>query len=179
MHDAMTTWTGLAQRTSEQHVEHTSARRKRYVVDMTGVFSWISQYNPFDPGQPELRLVPSGLTVSDGSGINCNIVWETGHPIQKKLDNVNDLESSLRTGSEVRTLVELEKWVKIDSQNIHVDPKALFSRLVVLLERCEEMTSFFKFQLQEFPNENKNTCWNWHTLCFRWRCSPPSREVVA
>lgn len=40
---------------------------------------------------------------------------------------------------------------KIDGQNVHVDINSLFSRLVVLLERCEDVTLFFKFKLTSFP----------------------------
>ena len=61
VHDSMTSLTGLAHRTSEQHVEITSARRKRDFNDMAVIFNWVSQHNPFDPSQPELRSLSSHL----------------------------------------------------------------------------------------------------------------------
>lgn len=42
----------------------------------------------------------------------------------------------------MRTLVELERLVKIDGRNVYVDPNALFSNLIVLLESCENVTPF-------------------------------------
>ena len=61
VHDSMTFLKGLAHRTSEQHVETRSARRKRDFNDMAVIFNWVSQHNPFDPSQPELRSLSSHL----------------------------------------------------------------------------------------------------------------------
>ena len=151
VYDAMTSLTGLAHRTSEQHVELTSARRKRDFDDMAVVFNWVSQHNPFDSSQPELRSLSSGLTASDGDVINCDAVEEIGQSLQKKVDNVNVWECWLKRIMQVRTIVELERGVKIDGEKVYVDPNALFSRLIILLERQEELTPFFKFELTPFP----------------------------
>lgn len=61
--DVMTTLTWLAHRTSKKHEELTSAQ-KIDLVDITRLFDWISKHNPFDPSQPKLRSVPSGLAAS-------------------------------------------------------------------------------------------------------------------
>ena len=87
VHDAMTSLTGLAHRTSEQHVNS-----QVHAV----VFNWVSQHNPFDPSQSELPSLSSGLTASDGDGINCDAVEEIGQSIQKTLDNVNVLKCQLK-----------------------------------------------------------------------------------
>ena len=47
--------------------------------------------------------------------------------------------------------MELEKGVKIDGENVHVDHSALFSRFVILLEGQEDVTAFFKSELTPFP----------------------------
>ena len=39
----------------------------------------------------------------------------------------------------MHTLVELEKGMKTDGENNHVDPNALFSRLVILLEKQKDV----------------------------------------
>ena len=44
---------------------------------------------------------------------------------------------------QVLILVELEKGVKIDDENVHVDPNAFFPRIVILLERQEDLTQFY------------------------------------
>ena len=61
------------------------------------------------------------------------------------------MERSLKRSMQVGTLVDLEKGVKINGENVHVDPNALFLRLVILLERQEDVTPFFKFELTPFP----------------------------
>ena len=139
VNDAMTSLIGLVHRTSEQHVEHTSACRKQDFDDMAVVFNWVSKHNPFDPSQPELQLLPSGLTASQGDNINCDTNDEIGKSVQKTLDNVNVLECSLKRSMQVHTLVELEKGMKTDGENNHVDPNALFSRLVILLEKQKDV----------------------------------------
>ena len=53
---------------------------------------------------------------------------------------------------QVRTHVELAKDVKSEGENVHVNPNALFLRLVTLLERQEDVTWFFKSELTPFPN---------------------------
>ena len=118
---------------------------------MAVVFNWISHHNAFDPSQPELQSLSSGLATSYGDDINCDLVEEIGQSIQKTLDNVNVLECSLKRSMQVRALVELEKGVKVDGNYVHVDRNALFSRLVILLER-QDVISFFKSELTPFPN---------------------------
>lgn len=57
---------------------------------------------------------------------------------------MNVLESSLKRGPQARTLLELEKGVMIDGQNVHVEPNALFSSQFVRLERCEDAKMRFR-----------------------------------
>ena len=71
-------------------------------------------------------------------------VEETGQSILKTLDIVNILECLLKKSMQVHTLVELEKDIKIDSENVHVNPNVLFLRLVILM-------LFFQFELTPFP----------------------------
>ena len=125
VYDAMTSLTGLAHRTSDQHVKLASARWN-WNFDMAVVFNWVSQYNSLDPSQPEIRLLSSGLTASDGDCINYDAVEEIGQSTQKTLDNVNVLECLLKRSVQVRTLVELEKGVKNDGENVHPLSSLLF-----------------------------------------------------
>ena len=97
VHDAMTSLIGLAHRTSEQHVENTSACRKQDLDDMAVVFNWLSKHNPFDPSQPELQLLPSGMTASQGDDINCDTIDEIGQSVHKTYRNAHfDIQESQR-----------------------------------------------------------------------------------
>lgn len=110
--------------------------------------------------------------------------------------NVNVLESSLKS-SQICTLVELDKCIKI---NVHVDPNALFSKLFVLLERCEDATPFFMFELTPFSTsvfknfqvrKTDKALLKHHlntdvpesqpptdTMFVRWWCFPPLSEEI-
>ncbi len=52
----------------------------------------------------------------------------------------------------VRTLIHLTKGIKIDQETLLVEPLILFSRLLVLLERCEDTTPYFQYELTPFPS---------------------------
>lgn len=73
---------------------------------------------------------------------SCDIFEETDKSIQKKLDKkLRELTENWY--SNVYACLA-EKYVKIHGLNVHVQIKALFSMLVVLLEKCEDVTPFFK-----------------------------------
>ena len=80
-------------------------------------------------------MLSSDLTASDGDCINYDAVEEIGQSTQKTLDNVNVLECLLKRSMQVRTLVELEKGVKNDGENVHLDPNASFSRGLILFDK--------------------------------------------
>ena len=150
IHDAMTSVTNLAHRTSEQHVELGNARRQRDSTDVTKVINWLTAHNPFDVNLQSLRSLSPGLTASDSDGINCEEMEEAGRLLQQKLENVNVLDVSVKRSDKVITLANMQKCVKIDKKSVHVDPNTLFTRLVLLLERYEDVISYFKYELT-FP----------------------------
>ena len=63
-------------RTSDQHVELGSIYCNRDVGDLNTILKWLAQPNPFDIQRPELRSLSSGLSASDGDGVNCDEVEE-------------------------------------------------------------------------------------------------------
>ena len=84
VHEAMTDVTGLIHRTSDQHVELGSTRCNRDAGDLNAILKWLVQHNPFDIQRPKLRSL-SGLTASDGDGVNCDEYEEVGFLLQVKL----------------------------------------------------------------------------------------------
>ena len=132
----MTYVTGLVHRTSDQHVELGSTRCNRDVGDLNTILKWLAQHNPFDIQRLELRSLSSGLTVSDGNGVNCHEVEEIGFLLQGKLYDFKYHEASTKRTEKVGTLIHLIKGIMIDQEMAHVEPLILFSKLLVLLERC-------------------------------------------
>ena len=101
VHDAMTSMTNVKHKTSEQHME-LGTRSNRYFTDLHNIQEWLNQPEPFDLNEPRLRSLSSGLTASDGDGVNC-YKTEVGAHIQKKLDNMNGIEASIKRSDQVFT----------------------------------------------------------------------------
>ena len=57
----------------------------------------------------------------------------------------------MKRTEKVHTLIHLTKGIKVDQDTVHVEPLILFSRLLVLLERCEDTTPYSQYELTPFP----------------------------
>ena len=93
--------------------------------------------------EPRLHSLSSGLTANDGDGINCDQTEVVGAKIQKRLDNVTILEASLRRGEQVQALDNLYPGFKVDKQRVHINSTLLFSRLIAILQREDNMAPYF------------------------------------
>ena len=108
---------------------------------MKYIQEWFDQHELFDLNEPWLRSLSSGLTASDGDGVNCEKTEEVGEAIQK-LDNMNIAEGSIKrsdhwiTCDHVRSLDNLLPGIKVDKQKVHVHPNYLFCRLIAM--HCTE-----------------------------------------
>jgi len=73
-----------------------TSRIKRDQEDLGKVQSWFDQYDPFNNNQPKLCSLSSGLTTSEGDGVNCDQTEQTGAKIHKKLDNVSVIDAPIK-----------------------------------------------------------------------------------
>ena len=48
----------------------------------------MENHNSFDDNEPLLRSIATGLTVTEGDGINCDKAEKIGQPIQDQLDSI-------------------------------------------------------------------------------------------
>ena len=96
IHDAMTTITNTKHKTSEQHVDLSLSWSNRDFKDLGKIQEWFEQHEPFNLSEGRLCSLSSGLTATDGDGVDCDITEEVGAKIQKKLDNVSVAEASLK-----------------------------------------------------------------------------------
>ena len=62
-----------------------------------------------------LCSLSTGLTATDGDGVNCDITEEVGAKIQKKLDNIGVAEASLKRTDRIRSLDHLKTGIQIES----------------------------------------------------------------
>ena len=151
VHEAMTTLTDLKHMTSEQHIELGLSRSKRDFQDLSKIQEWFDQHEPFDLNEPRLRSLSSGLTATNGDGINCDQTEIVGAKIQKTLDNVTVLEASIRRNEQIQSLDHLYPGLKVDKQKVHINPTLLFSRLIAIVQREEDMVPYFNYELTTVP----------------------------
>ncbi len=149
--DAMTTATGLQHITSEQHIEIGASRSRRDCGDMMKIQEWFNQYNPFNPNQPKLLSLSSGLTAADDDNVNCDQTEQVGSKIHKQLDNINVLDASIKRNDQVQSLNQLQPNIQVDKKKVHINPTLLFSRLIAIVQREEDMASFFEYELTTIP----------------------------
>ena len=151
IHQAMTDVTGLVSRTSEQHAEFGKSRLRRDMKDQQKMISWFEQHNPFIQPIQELCSLSTGLTTTDGDGVNCDNADAIGTRVQKQMDGCMFGNVSMKKKDCVKSLLHLQKGVTVDSKVIPINCGTLFTRLVVLVERQTDMEPYFKYELTPVP----------------------------
>ena len=141
----------LTQIRSEQHVELGKSRIQRDFKDLSAMMSWLSVHNPFDETKNSLRSMSSGATAIDGEGINCDAAENVAASIQEKMDCLPYAQSSIKRNEQVKTLAFLQKGVHVGDETVYVCPYVLFTRLIINVERSEDMKSHFEFELSPAP----------------------------
>ena len=149
IHDAMTMMTDHQHTTGEPHQELGSTRIKRDFEDMQKVMEWLNSRNPFDPANTSLRSLTSGITGDDS--VNCDDTEQVGQTIHETLDDKMFVNASIKRKSQVKTLASMKNFVSINKKNVKIDPCKLFSKLVVLLERHDDIKTYFGFELTPIP----------------------------
>ena len=141
----MTALTNTKHTTSEQHIDLSVSRSNR---DFSKIQEWFEQHEPFDLNEKRLR----SLTAADGDGINCDCIEEVGANIQEKLNNVRVTEASLKRNHQVHSLNHLQPAIQIEKKKYHIDPMKLFSRLIAIVQREEDMIPYFSsYELTAIP----------------------------
>ena len=152
VHECMTQVTNLPHTTSsDQHVELGTSRSKRDNEDLIKILNWLDDHDPFDTSTQALRCVSSGVCASEFDNINCDQAEQIGSSIQAKLDQRHIQEVSIKRSENIKPLQCIQKGVKLGSVTIHIDTNILFSRLTLMIERSDDMRSYFKYELTPVP----------------------------
>ena len=134
VHNSMTEVTHLQHKTSEQHRELGKNRIKRDNADFKKIELFFEVQNPFDPEEPDLSNLFTGLTTKTDDQINCDQTEEIGKIINEKLDGISFSNSSIKRREQIKSLEKLRVGRKLDKET-SVDPSMLFSRLLLMIER--------------------------------------------
>ena len=68
-----------------------------------------------------------------------------------QLDYLNVTEASIKRSNHIKSLVDLKPGIQVDQQKMNIDSTILFSRLIVIVQREEDMSLYFKYKLTAFP----------------------------
>ena len=150
IHNAMSNLTGQIHQTSEQHVELRESRINRDTMDLTILQSWFREHSPFTNAR-ELMSIATGITATEESLVNCDKAEEVGNKIQHTLDDVEFTAAKIKRSDKVKTLAYLQTSIKIADEEICIDPTTLFSRLIALVMRENDVMSYFAYELSPYP----------------------------
>ena len=151
VHAAMGMATNQHHTTSQQHIERGGARQVRDAKDLKVIIEQLRQFNPFICQDSRLRCIFTGAVADKSDGIDCDDAEKIGMKIQQDLDNLAVNKSVVKRSKQVKSLAVLRPGVEVNNETIHVNPTALFQRLIMLIERSEDMTNYFEYELTPEP----------------------------
>ena len=151
IHNSMTKITGNYHKTSNQHTEIGTNRIKPDNEDLQKIKLSLETHDPFDENEPFLKNIATGVTATEEDGINSDTAENIGQEIQNKLDGAPFTEAKIKRNDQIRTLEILKVGVQIGKEKVNVDPLLLFSRLLTLVEREEDVKSYFRYELTSIP----------------------------
>ncbi|XP_065672431.1 uncharacterized protein LOC136090184 [Hydra vulgaris] len=151
IHDSMSTLTKHRFESSQQHCESGESRRKRDTKDFKALKEQLDLFNPFEFQDSGLQYIFTGLCADKDDEINCDQAENVGLEIQNSLNNIAANQVSIKRSKQVKTFAKLMPSVKVNSDAVHVDPNVLFKRLIMLIERVEDLTDCFKYELAPEP----------------------------
>ena len=117
---------------------------------MMKIKEWFNQHEPFDENVSGLRSLATGVTARDGDGVDCDNAEEVGRKIQRKLDNVKVNEAKIKRSDHIKPIAFLYNNVKLGQKVIYINPLTLFTRLVAMIQREENLEKFFESRLGNF-----------------------------
>lgn len=130
IHNAMVALTGKDHTYSYEHVEFSTARRKRDAVDIEKLINWFHDNNPHADDITVLKSKSSGLVSQPGDGVNCDQVDNVGRSIQLSLYKVAVADAKIKKMLTIKILEHLKPGIKLNGKMFHVSPEILFLRCV-------------------------------------------------
>uniref|UniRef100_UPI00358ECD2A uncharacterized protein n=1 Tax=Myxine glutinosa TaxID=7769 RepID=UPI00358ECD2A len=147
VNQAMEGLTGVNYNTGEQNKDMTKARQSRDWKDTLTVLSYLQEHNPFS-NDPSFRNIATGENAL--STVNVDTAQSVGTAILKSMDGLTPAEFTFKRKDQAVTL-GMQSSVRIDGDQIQVDPQLLFQRLVIVAQNSDELESALKYELCSYP----------------------------
>lgn len=147
VNQAMEGFKGVNYNTGEQNKDMTKARQARDWKDTLIVLSYLQERNPFSSG-PSLRNIATGEHAL--FNVNVDTAWSVGTAILKLMDGRTPGDYTFKRKDQAVTL-GMRSSVRIDGNEIQVDPQLLFQRLGIVAQKCDLLESALKYELCSYP----------------------------
>ena len=151
MTQALNTFTSLSEKKNTSHKELSPGRIKRDTEDFGNIKAWFSSHNPFAVVDHLVGL-DSGLIDVDFN-VTCDKAETIGASIHEEMAGKTYTEVSFKRSRQITNLQSLSSSVKIDNENVSIDPMTLFLRLAFIIEKKpeKEIEEYFYYELTPFP----------------------------
>ena len=83
--------------------------------------------------------------------MKCDEAEQIGANIQQSLDNVEIKINKIKRSEKVQTMATLQNAVKIEDEEVPIDPMTLFSCLVVFVMRENDIPLYYFYVLSQYP----------------------------
>ena len=147
--NAMASLTDHFHNTSEQHVELGKSRIKLDFDELQHILQWFDSSSPFDINRTDLQSLSTGVVADET--VNCDNAENVGSTFQAQLDGKSYTKTQRKRKDQVKTFGHLNNLVKVNKQKFVIDPSRFFTRLIVLLERSDDIVSYFHYELTHVP----------------------------
>ena len=144
---AMQELTGVNYNTGEQNNDMAKAKQARDWRDTLAAVQYIQEINPFSP-DPTLRNIATG--VHTHTTVNVITAKNVGTKILQSMDGKTAAEYTFKKKDQVVTF-NTKSSVKIDGDEVQVDPQLLFQTLIIVAQTSDELELAFKYELCSHP----------------------------
>ena len=133
--------------TGEQNKDMSKARQARDWKDTLAVVQYLQERNPFS-NDTSLRNISTGVHANPT--FNVATAHTVGSAILKSVEGKTSDEHTFRRKDQVVTL-GTKSSIKIDGEEVQVDPQLLFQILIIVAQTSDELESAFKHELCSYP----------------------------
>ena len=149
INDSMQEFTGQKTEASDQHKEAYDTRLQRDQKDRKTFLSYLEEKNPF-ASEKSLRNIETGALAD--KRVNADSAKSIGLDIIADMEEKKVLEYTFKKKKQAVTL-GTKQHVKVDGEEVNVDPQLLFQRLISVSESTlDNVEEIFKYELCGHPS---------------------------
>lgn len=155
VNQAMQQFTQVNYNTGEQNKDLTRARQFRDWKDTQIVLEFLQEHNPFSTADSSLRSITTGVHAH--SSCNADTAVVVGNSILESMTGKTPAEYTFLKKNQAITLATKSASVKIDGEQVQIDPQLLFQRLITVVRSSDEIEAVFKYELCSYPSSLFNS----------------------